>query len=258
MEVAGGWVKAILGPFPWGQRGSAHSQGLAPDSCQPWGQEVLGVSQGESTRTWPPLPGKPSQAPHQLIPGAAGKALLLPLEIPPGSHPAGHSPPAAGNGTRGSPSWGGMGKPAGHRPGQAQHRGTATVWSRFGWLPGGVRKESSGKAAPPPTGLLRAPGHRAAPKGASVPPLPGHLSPKEGARGWGEQLRPHCRPRAAAGPESHTIRKEVSTAQSSQSTKKTQNQGQGAAPGPPNPHRAFHDGSMYSESSTEEKANRKP
>lgn len=93
-------------------------------------------------------------------------------------------------------------------------------------------KESSGKAAPPPMGLLRAPGHRAAPRGASVPSHPGHQRPKEGARGWREQLRPHCRPRVAAGPESHTIRKEVSTAQSSQNTKKTQNQGQGAGPAP--------------------------
>lgn len=84
-------------------------------------------------------------------------------------------------------------------------------------------------------GLLRAPGHRAAPKGASVLSHPGHQSPKEGVRGWRGQLGPHCRPRVAAGPESHTIRKEVSTAQSSQSTKKNPKPGTRRRAGPPQP-----------------------
>lgn len=63
-----------------------------------------------------------------------------------------------------------------------------------------------------PMGQLRALGHRAAPKGASCP--------EESERGWMGQPGPQRRPRAAAEPVSCTIRKEVSTAQLSQSTKK--------------------------------------
>lgn len=65
---------------PWGQRASAHSQGLPPDSCQPWGHEVLGVSQEESIRTWPLWPGNPSQAPHHADPRA--HLLAWPFSFP--------------------------------------------------------------------------------------------------------------------------------------------------------------------------------
>lgn len=78
--------------------------------------------------------------------------------------------------------------------GMLSSEGQATVGPGSGGSLEVSEKKAQAKAAPPPMGLLRAPGHRAASKGASVPSHPGYQSPKEGERGWRGQLGPHCQP----------------------------------------------------------------
>lgn len=56
-------LEQSLDPFP-GDRGAQLTGVWPSDSCQPWGQEVLGVSQEEPTRTWPLQPGNASQGPQ--------------------------------------------------------------------------------------------------------------------------------------------------------------------------------------------------
>ncbi|KAM6044361.1 uncharacterized protein VSU04_013834 [Chlamydotis macqueenii] len=155
--------------------------------------------------------------------------------------------------------------------------GTGTIWSRFQWLRGGARKVR------PSQGCLQAGQReraactlstRGTPPGTGQPPkaqralsCPGHRSPEGGEGGWRGEPGPHRQPRAAAEPVSRTIRKEVSTAQLSQSTKrkekkkrkKKRKEAQGWAP-PTHAGRSTTDlfTARPQPAAAREKANRKP